>query len=233
MLLTLGLQNFHAYFTTNENLKKSHFLDIKKLSKTQYYFFCDFEMFYDFLWIYNFLCFVIFVNFVNKLFMFCDFLWILWFFINLQFSLFCYFCEFLWILWIFVNFLGLNIAQLRRPISWAIWGLERCSRGLRKCTRDADFKNTLLFDVWPQEACENWQNIWVTWRFCPDPTSNDLVSSSSLPRRSDGFIICNFSVHILLVARVAELRGHLIRHFVLCIYVANLWYTSIRHCVTI
>ena len=106
MLLTLGLQNFHAYFTTNENLKKSHFLDIKKLSKTQYYFFCDFEMFYDFLWIYNFLCFVIFVNFVNKLFMFCDFLWILWFFINLQFSLFCYFCEFLWILWIFVNFVN-------------------------------------------------------------------------------------------------------------------------------
>ena len=86
-------------------------------------------------------------------------------------------------LWIFVNFcefLGLNIGQLRRPISRAIWGLERCSRGLRKCTRDADFKNTLLFDVWPQEACENWQNIWVTCRFCPDPTSNDLVSPSSL-----------------------------------------------------
>ena len=53
------------------------------------------------------------------------------------------------------------------------------------------------------------------------------------PRRSDGFIICNFSVHILLVARVAELRGHLIRHFVLCLYVANLGYTSIRHCITI
>ena len=30
--------------------------------------------------------------------------------------------------------------QLRRPISRAIWGLERCSRGLRKCTRDADFE---------------------------------------------------------------------------------------------
>ena len=38
LLLTLGLQNFHAYFTAIENLKKSHFLDIKKLSKTQLIF---------------------------------------------------------------------------------------------------------------------------------------------------------------------------------------------------
>jgi len=107
------------------------------------------------------------------------------------------FCEFLWIFVNFCEFLGLNIGQLRRPISRAIWGLERCSRGLRKCTRDADFKNTLLFDVWPQEACENWQNIWVTCRFCPDPTSNDLVSPSLL--RSLGEIKLTFYLHSIIL----------------------------------
>ena len=107
----------------------------------------------------------------------------------------------------FCQFLGLNIGQLRRPISRAIWGLERCSRGLRKCTRDADFKNTLLFDVWPQEACENWQNIWVTWPFCPDPTSNDLVSPSSLRSLGEIRNFQNFQFWIIHSYEYLGFRG--------------------------
>ena len=95
-------------------------------------------------------------------------------------SIFGNFCEFLWIFVNFCQFLEPNIGQLRRPISRAIWGLERCSTGLRNqlAMQISKIPFFLTYDlIKPVQICKTFG--WLG-RFCPDQTSNDLVSPSSL-----------------------------------------------------